>query len=166
MLAPVAGSFFDTFSGALLKRPLLVFNQIWSQVWLNFGSILGLFWETLRKVKIELSLKRQPHFDCPQGFGNHHFFDLLSERPPEHSPEPLLGVIGSILARFGRPLGSPLQAKMASWSPSKWDSDFEVEKRGSPPPEAFHGGGEAGLQLGGGIPLREIPLSGSIRKHG
>ena len=145
-------SFFDTFSGALLKRPLLVFNQIWSQVWLNFGSILGLFWETLRKVTIELSLKRQPHFDCPQGFGNHHFFDLLSERPPEHSPELLLDVIGSILARFGRPLGSPLQAKMASWSPSKWDSDFEVEKRGSPPPKRSTVAERPASSWGGGFP--------------
>ena len=65
MLAPVSGSFFDTFLGALLERPWVVFSQIWDQFRFNFGSILGLFWETLRKVKIELSLKRQPHFHCP-----------------------------------------------------------------------------------------------------
>ena len=134
MLAPVAGSFFDTFSGALLKRPLLVFNQIWSQVWLNFGSILGLFWETLRKVKIELSLKRQPHFDCPQGFGNHHFFDLLSERPPEHSPELLLDVIGSILARFGRPLGEPFAGQNGFLESFKMGLRFRGRKKRFSPP--------------------------------
>ena len=55
-------------------------------------------------MKIELSLKAGAHFHCPRGSENHCFFDLLSERPPEHPLEPLLGVLGSILARFWDPL--------------------------------------------------------------
>ena len=63
--APVCGPFFNTFLGALLERPWVVFSQIWDQLWLNFGCILGLFWETLRKVKIELSLKAGASFTTP-----------------------------------------------------------------------------------------------------
>ena len=57
-------------------------------------------------MKIELSLKAGAHFHFPRGSENHCFLDLLSERPPEHALEPLLGVLGSILARFWGPLGT------------------------------------------------------------
>ena len=73
-----------------------------------FGLHFGVFWEPLRKVKIELSLKRQPHFHCPRESENRCFFELLSERPPEHPLEPLLGLFGSIWARFWGPLATPV----------------------------------------------------------
>ena len=106
LLAPISVSFFDSFPGALLERPRNVLGRIWGPFWLHFGSVLGLFWGSLRKVKIELSLKAGAHFHCPRGSENHCFLDLLSERPPEHHLEPLLGVLGSILARFWGPLGT------------------------------------------------------------
>ena len=105
LLAPVSVSFFDTFSGPLLERPWDGFGRILTPFWLNFGSVLGVFWGPLRKVKIELSLKREPHFHCPRGSENHSFFDLLSERPPEHPPEPLLESLARFWLDFGVPWG-------------------------------------------------------------
>ena len=67
LLAPVSMSFFDTFSGALLERPRDVFGRIWYPFWLNFHSMLGLFWGSLRKVKIELSLKAGASFSLSKG---------------------------------------------------------------------------------------------------
>ena len=80
----------------------------------HFGSILDPFWEpfreSLRKVKIELALKREPHFHCPKGSGNRCFFDVLSQRLPERPLEPLLSLLGSILGRFRDPLGLPISS--------------------------------------------------------
>ena len=76
----------------------------------HFASILAPFWESsgdpFEKWKLSSRLKREPHFHCSRVSENHCFFDLLSERPPEPPLEPLLGVLGSILARFWGPLGT------------------------------------------------------------
>ena len=61
-LAPVSVSFFDTFSGPFLERPWNVFGRFWWEFWLNFRSMLKVFWGPLRKVKIQLSLKREHSF--------------------------------------------------------------------------------------------------------
>ena len=100
------GLVFRLFSGSALRAPS---ERLWTDLgtiltpfWLRFGTLLG----SLRKVKIELSPKAGAHFHCPRGSENHCFFDLLSERPPEQPLEALLGVLGSILARFWGPLGT------------------------------------------------------------
>ena len=70
------------------------------------GEMFGHFLGPAGKVKIELSLKAGAHFHCPRGSENHCFFDLLSERPPEHPLGGIFGLPGSIWARFGGPLGA------------------------------------------------------------
>ena len=67
LLAPVSVSFFDTFSGPLLERPWDGFGRILTPFWLHVGSVLGVFWGPLRKVKIELSLKAAASFSLSQG---------------------------------------------------------------------------------------------------
>ena len=103
--AAMSGSFCDQFSRALFERPRAVFGGILEPFWFNCSSILGVFWESFRKVKIELSLESEPHFHWARRSNNQCFFDNLSKRPPQHSLEPLLGVLGSILAPFGSLLG-------------------------------------------------------------
>ena len=43
------------------------FGRIFTPFWLHVGSVLGVFWGPLRKVKIELSLKAAASFSLSQG---------------------------------------------------------------------------------------------------
>ena len=108
LLASFSVSFFVSFLRTLRERPRTALGRILGSCWLRFGSFLGSFLEHLQKVKIELSPWRGPHFHCPRGPGNLHFFDILSERPPEHPLGGIFGLPGSILARFWGPLGTQI----------------------------------------------------------
>ena len=85
-------SFFGNVLGPTLAR-----------LWLDLdamGAILPPFWEPFREplgeVRFEPTLKREPRFHCPRESEKRAFFDLLSERPPEHPLEPLWGGLGGI----------------------------------------------------------------------
>ena len=69
-------SIFDSFSGTLRKRPRNAFGQILDLFCLHFGSHFDSFSGHLRKVKIELSSRREPHFYCPRPLK----FKLFSRR--------------------------------------------------------------------------------------
>ena len=106
--ASILESIFDSFSGTLRKRPRNVFNRILVLFCLHFGSLFGSFSGHLRKVKIELSPTREPHFYCPGRSENQAFFDTFSGTPSGASLSSLLEAKGSILAPFWGPLGTPI----------------------------------------------------------
>ena len=56
------GVIFRHFFGSALGATSGRLRAVLDPFWLNFGAVFGLFWGTLRKVKIELSLKRELHF--------------------------------------------------------------------------------------------------------
>jgi len=62
-------------------------------------------------VKIELSLGRGFIFHCPRGSENLTFFDMLSERPPEHPRGLIFGLPGVQNGSFWGPFGEPWGVK-------------------------------------------------------
>ena len=84
LLAPMSGSFFVYFSGTLLERLWDILAWIWESFGINFGSIFDAFWETLCKVKIELALRRQPHFQTFRVSRIRYFCDFLPTSRWEH----------------------------------------------------------------------------------
>ena len=74
--ASILESIFDSFSGTLRKRLQTAFGLIFELFCLHFGSLFGSFSGHLRKVKIELSSRREPHFYCPRPLR----FKLFSRR--------------------------------------------------------------------------------------
>ena len=97
---------FDSFLDLLFEGLLAAPGSKMAPKGVHFGSLLGSFFGHLRKVKIELSPKRELHFYCPRGTENHCFFEILSERPPEHPPGPKFARLGPILCRFWGPPGT------------------------------------------------------------
>ena len=76
--ASIFASILTSFLGTLRERPRKALGRIWVPFWLDFGSILGIFLAhflgSLAKVKVELSPRRGPHFDCPRGSQKKAFF--------------------------------------------------------------------------------------------
>jgi len=101
------GLFFLLILGSVLGAIPGRLRWILEQFWLNIGSIFGVFWGPLEKVKIELPCKQEPHFHCPKGPKNQCFFDILSKRPPEHPWSLFWGPwvdLGSIWGSLGDPI--------------------------------------------------------------